>query len=94
MSVGFFFSSALDDRVRDGRHVELRHPFARRPGEEQQLRAAQHHRDHRHLGLGTFLYLIAALNVVILVSIVKVFLELRQGKFDDAELERQLNQRG
>jgi len=43
---------------------------------------------------GTFLYLIAALNVVILVSIVKVFLELRQGKYDDAELERQLNQRG
>jgi high-affinity nickel-transport protein len=43
---------------------------------------------------GTFLYLIAALNVVILVSIVKVFLELREGKFDDAELERQLNQRG
>jgi high-affinity nickel-transport protein len=43
---------------------------------------------------GSFLYLIAALNVVILVSIVKVFLELRRGRFDDAELERQLNQRG
>jgi nickel/cobalt transporter (NiCoT) family protein len=43
---------------------------------------------------GTFLYLIAALNIVILVSIVKVFLELRQGKYDDEELERQLDARG
>jgi high-affinity nickel-transport protein len=43
---------------------------------------------------GTFLYLIAALNVVILVSIVKVFIELRQGRYDDEELEEQLNKRG
>ena len=43
---------------------------------------------------GTFLYLIAALNVVVLVSIVKVFREMRQGTYDDAELERQLNSRG
>jgi len=43
---------------------------------------------------GTFLYLIAALNVVVLVSIVKVFREMRRGTYDDAELERQLNSRG
>jgi high-affinity nickel-transport protein len=43
---------------------------------------------------GTFLYLIAALNVVVLISIVKVFSEMRQGRYDDAELERQLNSRG
>jgi len=43
---------------------------------------------------GTFLYLIAALNVVILVSIVRVFLDLRRGKYDDESLEIQLNQRG
>ncbi len=43
---------------------------------------------------GTFLYLIAALNVVILVSIVRVFMDLRRGKYDDAELEEQLNKRG
>ena len=43
---------------------------------------------------GGFLYLIAALNVVVLLSIVKVFRELRQGKYDDEELERQLNSRG
>jgi high-affinity nickel-transport protein len=43
---------------------------------------------------GTFLYVIAALNIVILVSIVKVFMQMRQGKYDDDELERQLNARG
>jgi high-affinity nickel-transport protein len=43
---------------------------------------------------GTFLYLIAALNIVILVSIVRVFLDMRRGKYDDDELEAQLNQRG
>ncbi|HXA33783.1 MAG TPA: HoxN/HupN/NixA family nickel/cobalt transporter [Acidimicrobiales bacterium] len=43
---------------------------------------------------GTFLYAIAALNVVVLISIVKVFREMRQGRYDDAELERQLNSRG
>jgi high-affinity nickel-transport protein len=43
---------------------------------------------------GFFLYLIAALNVVILVSIVKVFLRIRQGNYDDQALEAHLNQRG
>jgi len=41
-----------------------------------------------------FLYLIAALNIVILVAIVKVFLELRHGRYDDDELDAQLNNRG
>jgi high-affinity nickel-transport protein len=43
---------------------------------------------------GAFLYLIAALNVIILVSIVKSFRQLRGGRLDEAELERQLQQRG
>ena len=43
---------------------------------------------------GFFLYLIAALNIVVLVSIARVFLELRDGRFDESELERQLDQRG
>jgi high-affinity nickel-transport protein len=43
---------------------------------------------------GGFLYLIAALNVVVLVGICKVFLEMRRGAYDDAELERQLDARG
>src|SRR5436305_13006124 len=43
---------------------------------------------------GTFLYVIAALNIVILFGILKVFRELRTGKFDEAALEQQLNSRG
>ncbi|MBV8302284.1 MAG: HoxN/HupN/NixA family nickel/cobalt transporter [Candidatus Dormibacteraeota bacterium] len=43
---------------------------------------------------GTFLYLIAILNLVILVGIVKVFLEMRRGRYNDDELEQQLNSRG
>jgi nickel/cobalt transporter (NiCoT) family protein len=43
---------------------------------------------------GAFLYVIAALNVVVLLSIVRVSRDLRRGRFDDGELERQLDQRG
>ena len=43
---------------------------------------------------GVFLYLIAILNLVILVGIVKVFLEMRRGRYNDEELEQQLNARG
>ena len=41
-----------------------------------------------------FLFLIAAFNVVILAGIVKVFRKMRQGAYDDAALEEQLNKRG
>ncbi|MGH3276523.1 MAG: HoxN/HupN/NixA family nickel/cobalt transporter, partial [Streptosporangiaceae bacterium] len=41
-----------------------------------------------------FLYLIAALNVVVLAGIAQVFRGLRDGRFDEAELERQLQARG
>src|SRR5437764_4239545 len=43
---------------------------------------------------GSFLYLIAIINLFILVSIVKVFREMRRGEYNEAELERQLNSRG
>src|SRR6201996_3043418 len=43
---------------------------------------------------GTFLYIIALLNVIILVGIVKVFREMRTGRYNDAELEAQLDKRG
>ena len=43
---------------------------------------------------GTFLYLIAALNLIVLIGIVKVYKEMKSGKFDNEELERQLNNRG
>jgi high-affinity nickel-transport protein len=43
---------------------------------------------------GFFLYLIAGLNIVILVSILRVFRDLPTGKFNDEELDEQLNKRG
>ncbi len=43
---------------------------------------------------GIFLYLIAALNLIVLVGILKVFFQMRKGKFSDEELEQQLNSRG
>ncbi len=43
---------------------------------------------------GTFLYVIAALNIVILVSIIRIFLDMRQGRYDEAALDEQLNSRG
>jgi nickel/cobalt transporter (NiCoT) family protein len=43
---------------------------------------------------GGFLYLIAALNVVILFGILRIFASMRRGDYDEAELERQLNNRG
>ncbi len=43
---------------------------------------------------GTFLYVIAALNIVILIGILRVFREMRTGVYDEAALEQQLNSRG
>ena len=43
---------------------------------------------------GTFLYVIAALNVVVLVGIARVFREMRRGYFDEAQLEAHLDSRG
>jgi nickel/cobalt transporter (NiCoT) family protein len=43
---------------------------------------------------GGFLYIIAAINIVVLVGIVKVFREMKRGRYDEAELERQLESRG
>jgi high-affinity nickel-transport protein len=55
---------------------------------------------HHYTGLigtgvsGLFLYLIAVLNVVILVGILRVFARMRRGRYDEAELEAQLDNRG
>jgi nickel/cobalt transporter (NiCoT) family protein len=43
---------------------------------------------------GSFLYVIAAINIVILLGIIKVFREMRAGRYDDQQLEEQLNKRG
>src|SRR5271170_5844466 len=43
---------------------------------------------------GVFLFLIAALNIIILASILKMFREMRSGRYNDEELEAQLAHRG
>ena len=43
---------------------------------------------------GGFLYLIAVINVAILLGIVRVFREMKTGRYDEAGLERQLDNRG
>lgn len=43
---------------------------------------------------GTFLMLIAILNLIILISIVRVFLDMRKGAYNEEELEKHLNSRG
>lgn len=42
----------------------------------------------------SFLWLIAALNIVVLTGILRVFREMRRGCYDEAELEAQLQSRG
>lgn len=55
---------------------------------------------HQTLGVmgttisGSFLYLIAALNLVALVGILRVFRAMRAGSYDEAELEQHLDARG
>jgi nickel/cobalt transporter (NiCoT) family protein len=42
----------------------------------------------------TFLWVIAALNLIVLTGIVRVFRDMRRGVYDEAELEAQLEARG
>ena len=43
---------------------------------------------------GTFLMLIAILNLVVLISVIAVFKKMRQGLYNESELEKHLNSRG
>lgn len=55
---------------------------------------------HHYTGLigtsvsGVFLYLIAILNLIVLAGILRVFLRLRRGEYDETELEQHLANRG
>jgi nickel/cobalt transporter (NiCoT) family protein len=58
---------------------------------------SQLHQVTNYIGTGVsggFLYVIAALNIVILVSIIKVFREMKAGRYDEQALEHQLTNRG
>ena len=43
---------------------------------------------------GIFLWIIGIINLVVMIGIVSIFRRMRRGDFDEAELERRLNDRG
>jgi nickel/cobalt transporter (NiCoT) family protein len=95
LAVGFFFSLGHSTVV-FGLAVLLATGVKAIVGPVEDDSSALHH----YTGLigttisGVFLYLIAILNVIVLVGILRVFVRLRRGEYDEAELERQLESRG
>jgi nickel/cobalt transporter (NiCoT) family protein len=95
MSVGFFFSLGHSTVV-----FALAFLFSigvKALGGQVENDSSQLHNVTSWVGTGvsgTFLYIIAALNVVILWGIVKVFRQMRNGQYDEQQLEQQLNSRG
>jgi high-affinity nickel-transport protein len=95
LSVGFFFSLGHSSVVFI---LAVLLNFGIR-GLDQQVRDSSSQLQHTTNIVGTcvsgfFLFLIAAFNIVILAGIIKVFRQMRQGAYDDAALEEQLNNRG
>jgi len=95
LSVGFFFSLGHSTVVF---LLALLLNFGIRALDDQ-VKNANSHLQYTTNIIGTlvsgfFLFLIAALNVVILAGIIKVFREMRSGAYDDQQLEEQLNKRG
>ncbi len=99
LAVGFFFSLGHSTVV-FGLAVLLATGVKAITGPVQDDSSSLHH----YTGLigtsvsGVFLYLIAILNVIVLVGILRVFARLRRGDYDPekdgAELEQQLDNRG
>ncbi len=88
------FPRPLEHRVRARVPAFPRRQGAGRTGAERRSNL------HHYTGLigtsvsGTFLFTIAAINVIILVGILKVFRDMRRGVYDETTLEEHLNNRG
>jgi high-affinity nickel-transport protein len=95
LGVGFFFSlghSTVVFALAIGLAVAARSVAGQLNGDGSQL-----HNLGGYIGTGVsgfFLYLIALLNIVILAGILRIFREMRRGRYDEAALEQQLQQRG
>lgn len=95
LSVGFFFSLGHSTVV-FGLALLLSLGVKAIVGPVEDDSSALHH----YTGLigttvsGTFLYIIAILNIAVLVGIVRVFRRMRSGEYDETELEKHLSQRG
>ncbi len=95
LAVGFFFSLGHSSVV-FGLALLIAFGLKAIVGPVEQNSSALHHYTSL-IGTsvsGVFLYLIAIINVVILVSILRVFAQMRRGYYDADELETQLNNRG
>jgi high-affinity nickel-transport protein len=95
LSVGFFFSLGHSSVVFA---LAVLLNFGIR-GLDNQVRDGSSQLQHTTNIVGTcvsgfFLFLIAALNIVIMTGILKVFRGMRGGEYNDQELEEQLNRRG
>jgi high-affinity nickel-transport protein len=94
LGVGFFFSLGHSTIVLA---LSVGLIFASRAIAGQLSNSSQLKNVGGYIGTGVsafFLYVIAAINLVILVGIVRIFREMRQGRYDEATLEEKLNQRG
>jgi high-affinity nickel-transport protein len=95
LSVGFFFSLGHSTIV-----FALALLFAigiKRLGAQVQDTGSTLHNVTNWVGTGVsgaFLYVIAAVNLVVLWGILRVFLQMRTGRFDEQQLEQQLHSRG
>jgi high-affinity nickel-transport protein len=95
LGVGFFFSLGHSSVVA-GLAILLNFGIAAVGSQLKDENSALHH----YTGLigvtvsGTFLMLIAILNLIVMVSIVKVFFKMRQGAYSEEELEKHLDSRG
>ena len=95
LAVGFFFSLGHSTVV-FGLAVLLASGVRALSGPVEDDTSSLHH----YTGLigtsvsGAFLYLIALLNVIVLVGILRVFARLRHGYYDEAALEQHLDNRG
>jgi high-affinity nickel-transport protein len=95
LSVGFFFSLGHSSVVFVLGSLLL---FGIK-GLDQQVRNGGSHLQYTTNIVGTlvsgvFLFLIAALNIAVLRSILRIFREMRSGAYDDRALEEQLAKRG
>jgi high-affinity nickel-transport protein len=95
LSVGFFFSLGHSSVVFV---LAVLLNFGIR-GLDEQIKNSSSHLQYTTNLVGTlvsgfFLFVIAALNIVILRGIVGVFRAMRSGRYNDEELEEQLNKRG
>ncbi|HEX3605312.1 MAG TPA: HoxN/HupN/NixA family nickel/cobalt transporter [Candidatus Dormibacteraeota bacterium] len=95
MGVGFFFSLGHSSVVL-GLSIGIAVAARRLAGAVTDSSSALHNTGGLigTLVSGTFLYLIGILNLVVLLGIIRVFREMRQGRYDDDALERRLNDRG